>query len=185
MRKSLSSILIGAGLIILSLAMWIWWRHAPGKGEASGNVLDANCVEPASVSFPSPDLELKDLEDRQVSLGTYQGKVILLNAWATWCPPCIAEMPDLEEYYRRYQDQNFIIIGVNVGEKPETVRSFLTAQGISFPIWLDPNESVLRALNSMSLPNSIVIDQAGVVRLAWQGKSCIQALETRVTPLLD
>lgn len=147
--------------------------------------LSSNCVQPAPVSFDAPQLELQTLSLEPIELKSLRGKTVLLNAWATWCPPCLAELPDLEAYYQEHRDENFVLIGVNIGESQNIVSKFMSEHPINFPIWLDPDEQTLRALNTISLPYSIVIDQAGEVQLAWSGATCLESLENAVTPLLQ
>jgi peroxiredoxin len=182
--RALPLLLLGLGLFSISLGfLWGLLFQTDGPAETPGASSQA-CVQPASVEYPAPDLELVDLAGNPVRLADLQGQVVLLNAWATWCPPCLAEMPDLQDYFERHRDQAFTLIGVNIGEQPEAVSSFVEQAGVSFPIWMDPGEQTLRALNTISLPTSIVIDPQGVVRLAWSGATCLSTLESTVTALI-
>ncbi len=72
-------------------------------------------------------------------LSDYAGKVVLLNAWATWCPPCKAEMPDLNAYYHAHQDEGFVILAINAGDSASVAAAFADQIGLSFPVLLDPN----------------------------------------------
>ena len=74
-----------------------------------------------SVGENAPEFILESIDGETVTLSDYRGKVVLLNAWTTWCPPCKAEMPELETYFRTHRDDDFVLIGVNIGEKPEAV----------------------------------------------------------------
>lgn len=152
--------------------------------DQAGSTAPNGCVQPAEVSFNAPDLSLHTLDGQPVNLEELRGSVVLLNAWATWCPPCLAEIPDLNEYFRRHSIEEFTLIGVNIGEGRAVVNRFLEETRIEFPVWLDPHEQTLRALNTISLPYSIVIDREGEVQLAWSGATCLESLETAVTPLL-
>jgi peroxiredoxin len=136
------------------------------------------------VDYPSPEIKLTNLADTNVSLEDYAGNIIMLNTWATWCPPCRAEMPDLQAFFERYKDKGFSLIGINIGETREQVLNFGIEYELSFPLWLDPDEKSLRALNTISLPYSIVMDRTGVVRYAWSGATCEEALERVVAPLI-
>jgi thiol-disulfide isomerase/thioredoxin len=181
--KSISFILLGLGLMLLATGFGI--RFINDETSATEKQTTArNCVQPASVSFSAPKLSLLSLDQEPANLEQFRGKTVLLNAWATWCPPCLAELPDLEAYYQKYRQEDFILIGVNIGETPGVVQRFLQDNPISFPIWLDPDERTLRALNTISLPYSILIDQEGEVQLAWSGATCIEMLEAEVTPIL-
>ena len=184
LQRALPLFLLGLGLFSISLGfLWGLLFQTDDTAETQGASNQA-CVQPAVVEYPAPDLDLVDLAGNPVRLSDLQGQVVLLNAWATWCPPCLAEMPDLQKYYDRHQDQAFTLIGVNIGEQPGAVSAFVDQTGVSFPIWMDPREQTLRALNTISLPTSIVIDPQGMVRLAWSGATCLSTLESTVTALI-
>ncbi len=101
-----------------------------------------------------------------------RGKVVLLNFWATWCPPCKAEMPDLEALYREYgAAHDFVVVGVNLQEDGAVVEKFARQAGLSFPILLDTDGEVSgQAYAVRSLPMSLIIDRDGYIRDAWTGQ---------------
>ena len=141
-------------------------------------------VIPQEVDFPSPHLNLTNLEGAAVSLADHRDKIILVNTWATWCPGCEAEMPELQAYAKRHDQEGFLVIGINAEETAQQMVSFLAKMEITFPIWLDADKQVYRAFNSNHLPSSFVIDRTGTVRLAWYGPVSLEVLEIYVTPLL-
>ncbi len=184
LRRGLPLLLLGLGLFSISLGfLWGLIFQTDGSAELTEAPNQA-CVQPAAVEYPAPDLELADMAGNPVRLADLQGRVVLLNAWATWCPPCLAEMPDLQKYFEQHKEQAFTLVGVNIGEQAEVVSRFVDEARLSFPIWMDPKEQTLRALNTISLPTSIVIDAQGVVRLAWSGATCLATLESTVTALI-
>ncbi|MFZ2096691.1 MAG: TlpA disulfide reductase family protein [Anaerolineales bacterium] len=142
-------------------------------------------MKPSSVNFPAPDLTLNDLDGRKVNLSDYRQNIVLINNWATWCPPCRAEMPTLVKYFNEHADQGFTLIGIEAGDPMENVKSFVDRYGISFPVLLDPNNKSLIAFQNDSLPSSYVIDQDGNVILAWTGPINRDMLEKYLTPLLE
>lgn len=139
---------------------------------------------PVSLNYPAPDLALDTLQGKGAALKDYLGQVVLVNLWATWCPPCKAEMPTLQAYYQAHKAQGFTLIAVNAGDSASEVQMFVDKLGLTFPIWLDPNNAALRAFRTTGLPSSFVIDRGGQVRLAWSGAVEHQTLEKYVTPLL-
>jgi peroxiredoxin len=181
-RKSspLPLILAGVGLILIAIALVVF---TPGE-----NVLTKAGVgvspAPGEVNYPAPVLELTDLDGVTVSLVGLRGQVILVNNWATWCPPCRAEMPELEAYFQAHKDDGFNLIGINSGDKKGEVADFAGEIGLTFPMWLDTTGLALRAFKNNALPSSYVIDRSGNVRLVWMGAVSLEALETYVTPLL-
>jgi peroxiredoxin len=118
----------------------------------------------------APDFTLPDLQGKQVSLSQYRGKVVLLNFWATWCPPCRLEMPTMEKAYRKYKTKGFEVVAVSVDAGPTSaVQDFLEEFNLSFQVLLDPQMEILRTFRSFSLPTSLVIDRRGVIRMREMG----------------
>ena len=142
-------------------------------------------VTPRKTEFKAPELNLKNLEGKEDSLSAYLGKVVLVNNWATWCPPCTAELPELEAYYEKHKDDDFVIIGIEAGEPQSQVSSFIKSSNITYPIWVDPGNQSLRVFNMMGLPNSIVFDREGTARLIWTGAISLGMLEEYVTPIIE
>lgn len=143
-----------------------------------------NCIEPAVVSRPAPDLTLTDANGSLQNLNSMRGDVVLLNLWATWCPPCVSEMPILERFHRTYSEDGLTLIGINTGEDRATVINFIDQAKISFPIWFDPEESSMKSFQTFTLPTTIVIDRDGNIRFRWSGETCWEVLETTVVPLI-
>jgi len=132
----------------------------------------------------APELTLFDLDGNEVSLKDFPGEVILVNNWATWCPPCREEMPEFKAYYDKYKDQGFQVVAIEAGEPEAEVRDFVEGAGLDFVILLDPENKSLLTFQQNSLPNSFVIDRQGNLRLAWLGTINGATLEKYVTPLL-
>lgn len=174
-------ILVGIGLvIIIGIAVYL-------KIENGGDqpLQDAFLLPPVEVDQPAPDLTLFDLDGNQVSLSDFEGKVVLVNNWATWCPPCRQEMPEFKAYYEKYHDQGFEIVAVEAGQPEAEVRAFVEEEGLDFIILLDPGNKSLDIFQSNSLPNSWIIDREGTLRMAWLGAINQPTLEKYVTPLLE
>jgi peroxiredoxin len=169
---------------LLGVASLVYGSSFIETEEPELEAVSSTCIEPAQVEFPAPEIELTNLSGNEVHVDDYSGDVVMLNTWATWCPPCLAEMPDLQAFFETYKDHAFTLIGINIGETREQVLNFGIEQDLSFPLWLDPKEESLRALNTILLPYSVVIDRNGVVRFAWSGATCVEALERVVAPLI-
>ena len=176
-------LVLGTGLILLGIAAFIAWP----KAEASPEVTLAGGAStvPVEVNYAAPLLTLSDLEGKEHSLVDYQGQVVLVNLWATWCPPCKAEMPTLEAYYQAHQADGFATIAINDGDPQEAVAQFVQEYGLSFTVLLDPTyQATDQAFKTRNLPSSFVIDREGNVRLRWVGEIDRVSLEKYVTPLL-
>ncbi len=179
-RRAISLGLVGLGLILVGVAAFVLLSNA----NATVNAGDLR-LRPVELNKPAPDLTLTDLEGRAVSLADYRGQVVLVNNWATWCPPCRAEMPILEAYYQKHQAKGFVVLAIEAGDLKEEVLAFVRQVGLSFPVLLDPEGRSLAAFGNMALPNSYVVDRHGKLRLAWTGPVDQRSLETYLTPLLE
>jgi cytochrome c biogenesis protein CcmG, thiol:disulfide interchange protein DsbE len=180
-HQTTSLLLIGSGLVIFALVLTIVLLQ---QDTSASNTAEIG-VTPARVNFAAPELSLNDLEGKAVTLEDLRGQVVLLNNWATWCPPCRAEMPVLNAYHEDHESKGFTIIAVDAGEPAADVRNFAENMALSFPVWLDPDMDTIRAFRNDGLPSSYVINREGQVVLAWNGAITREALEQYVTPLLE
>ena len=105
--------------------------------------------------------------------------------WATWCPPCVAELPTLNSFYKDYSDGGFVIIGIDDGEELGVVKDYVARTGLTFPIWADPTYLSESAFGTMNLPSSFVIDRQGQIRLQWVGAISRDMLEKYVVPIIE
>ncbi len=177
--RILALALIGAGLVVIGIGAWLL---LPGLIAGGQTVLTAI---PAQVNYPAPELSLSDLQGNPVSLSDYRGQTVLVNNWATWCPPCKEEMPELQAFYAAHKDSNFTIIAIEAGEPVNEVSDFVRRYGLTFLVWTDPTLKATAAFRDPGLPSSYVIDASGRVRLAWAGAISRETLEQYVTPLLE
>jgi peroxiredoxin len=137
--------------------------------------------------FLAPDFELKTLDGSSIKLSDLRGQVVLVNLWATWCPPCRAEMKTLEIIQKDYQDQGFTILAVNMTSQDDrtAIAPFVEEQGLTYPILLDESGQVARAYQMKSLPSSFFIDRDGTVQEVVIGGPMAEALlRTRIEQLL-
>ncbi len=117
----------------------------------------------------APNFRLKTLDGQEVSLEDYRGKVVLLNFWATWCAPCIEEVPALEAAYRARQGDGFVVLGVNFQESPTEIEPFVEALDVTYPILLDTNGQVMKTFRAVGLPVSLLLDGEGVIQVRHTG----------------
>ena len=141
-------------------------------------------VIPQEVNYPAPELTLTKLNGEKVTLADYDDKIILLNTWATWCPGCEAEMPELQAFAQEHAQDGFLILGVNAEENAAEINPFTEKMELTLPILLDAKKDVYRLFKSNHIPSSYVIDRTGTVRLAWHGPVSLEVMEIYVTPLL-
>ncbi|MCL2270041.1 MAG: TlpA family protein disulfide reductase [Treponema sp.] len=106
---------------------------------------------------------LQLLGGEKAALSSYRGKVVILNFWATWCPPCRAEMPSMETLYQRYNKQGLEILAVDLGEDSNTVQMFIQSNRYTFPVMLDSDSKVGNAFGITAIPTTYIIDREGKI----------------------
>jgi peroxiredoxin len=126
-------------------------------------------IQPVAKPYPAHPIQLKDLDDKVVRLSDFKGKTVIINFWATWCPPCRRELPSMQDTYAAFKGQNLVILGINVGENWETIAPFIAPYKIEFPILLDIDSSELTRWNAIGLPSSFVINGKGMVTHRFTG----------------
>lgn len=131
----------------------------------------------------APTFTLATPDGTPVSLEGLRGQVVLVNFWATWCPPCRAEMPAIQAAYAQYQPQGFTVVAVTANEQPENVTSFFSSRGLSFAALLDDGR-VHSAYRASGLPSSFFIDRQGVVRAIYRGAMSDAVITSEVERLL-
>ena len=114
---------------------------------------------------PAPDFTLLSAEGERVALSDFRGKTVVLNFWATWCPPCRAEMPELQAVWEeRGEGEDLVVLAVDVGERADEVMAFVENFGLTFPVALDVDGSVADHYGLPGLPSTFFIDAEGVLR---------------------
>ena len=112
----------------------------------------------------APDFMLRKLGGDTISLANYRGKVVFLNFWATWCPPCVEEMPSMEMLYQKLQGREFEILAINVGgEGEKIIRPFMDKHSLTFPVLLDPDKKTYGLYRLTGIPETFIIDKNGII----------------------
>lgn len=189
MKKNIGLVLVLA-LVVLMVSTYI--KQEMEKSEAiAGGVKGYEVQLGEEIGIEqgqlAPDFTLTNLDGEEVTLSDLQGKNVLLNFWATWCPPCEAEMPHLQKYYDTYAEKdNVEIIGVNVTyakEKIERVKQFVEGYQLTFPILLEPTKEVADQYEVFTIPSTFMIDVEGNVQRQIIGPLDLDALQHYVAEL--
>jgi cytochrome c biogenesis protein CcmG, thiol:disulfide interchange protein DsbE len=176
-RKIFPLLLLGLGAVLIAVSVYFLLRNSLPQAEP--------LTVPVKVNFPAPELTLMDTQGFSRSLADYRGQVVLVNLWATWCPPCKEEMPALQSFYGKYRQQGFVVIAINDGDPTADVLQFVKDYQLTFPVWLDPTYiATEKAFKTLSLPSSFVIDRTGTIQLQWVGGISLSMLEQHVSPLI-
>jgi peroxiredoxin len=137
--------------------------------------------------FLAPDFELQTTTSETVKLSDLRGQAVLVNLWATWCPPCRAEMPAIEKVYNEYKDEGLVVLAVNMTyqDTRSNIAPFVNEYSLTFPILLDESGAVGNAYQLRSLPSSFFIDREGIITEVVIGGPMAEALlRTRVEEIL-
>ncbi len=119
---------------------------------------------------PAPQFTLSDMDGREISLSSFNGKVIIINFWATWCPPCKAEMPSLDSLYREFRNSGLEVIAVSVDRSKDDIKDFLRSRSLEFIILHDKELRVSRDYKVYAYPTSFIIDRKGILREKFIGE---------------
>lgn len=167
-------------ILLLGLA----WTFA--SADKSGTSTSGKISAPQQ-GFLAPDFDLKTPSGESVKLSDLRGRAVLVNLWATWCPPCRAEMQTIEKVYNEYKDRGFIALAINMTyqDDPLAIGPFVKEQGLSFPILLDETGEIANAYQLRSLPSSFFIDRNGIIEEVVVGGPMAEALlRTRIEDIL-
>jgi cytochrome c biogenesis protein CcmG/thiol:disulfide interchange protein DsbE len=123
----------------------------------------------ASTSRPMPNVEVYTTDGVAVKLGDYRGKVVLIDFWASWCPPCKTSFPALDSLYRQYQDRGVEVLAVNLDERRHDADTFLGAHPHRLTVLYDPKGVSPQAFGVKGMPSSFLIDRAGTIRFTHMG----------------
>jgi peroxiredoxin len=163
---------INSKICVLALAVIIWSLNLialEGNAHGDGHFIESLSLIRFDEKIMAQDFALKDLDGHLVHLKDFRGKVVFLNFWATWCPPCRIEMPSMEKLYNKFKDDNFTILAVDMQEDSETVKRFKESFKLSFPILLDEEGAVGAYYGVMGLPATYFIDREGFLYAAALG----------------
>jgi peroxiredoxin len=115
-------------------------------------------------NLPAPDFKFPGLDGKMVSLSDYKGKVVLVNIWATWCPPCVEEMPSMEKLYQKFKGENFEILAVSIDEPGlKAVAPFMKKSSLTFPALIDSEGTIKTVYGITGIPESFIIDKQGIL----------------------
>jgi thiol-disulfide isomerase/thioredoxin len=133
----------------------------------------------------TPDLALDTLDGGKFRLADHIGKPVIVNFWATWCPPCRAELPAFEEVYRNNRDQGLVVVGVDVAESSDAVAKFVAETGLTFPIALDVSGETTELYRIEGMPTTFFVGRDGRIHdMIIGGPLTEAAIESKVAELL-
>lgn len=179
--KSSQHRLFGSLLVLIVATAWIWISRDEASTSTAGQI-------PApQVGFLAPDFTLVNMDGEMVRLSDYRGQAVLVNLWASWCVPCIREMPAMQSVYDQYKDQGFVVLAVNITSQDTKASAiaFVEQLNLTFPILFDLNGEVARAYQMRAFPSSYFIGKDGIIQEVVIGGPMAEALlQVRAEQLL-
>lgn len=163
-------------ILVLALAPLVYLLLS-----ASGGALAVPGVERTPLS---PDFKTTTLSGETVNLSDYRGRPVVLNFWASWCPPCRAEMPEFEQVWQSYQKRGIVFLGVNTSDQRDKAQAFLNDFPVSYPHLLDTHSDIARLFSATSLPTTVFINREGRIVGRRIGALNKQQLAMQVEELL-
>jgi len=153
---------------------WIWFSRVTDVTAA------ADLPAIPLPGHPAPDFALQSLDGQTLHLSDLHGQAVVLNFWASWCPPCRAEMPELEQAYQDNQSGGLVVLGVNQGEQQPVAADFVQQFGLTFPVVLDQDLLASRTYKVNSLPTTFFIDRNGIIRERVTGQMNTALLDEKL-----
>lgn len=185
-KKGRQNHILLAAALVLILAGWgtlIWMGLKTAVPQPTTNSYGAPAL--AQQGGTATDFSIGSLAGGNIALSDYAGEVVIMNFWATWCPPCRAEMPGLNRFYETHQDKGLILLAINEEESAETVRPFIQTNNFTFPVLLDEQGRVAQQYSTRSFPTTFIIDRNGVIQHVQTGVISEDELARIVLPLLQ
>ena len=140
----------------------------------------------ATVGEAAPDFELQNLDGQSISLSNLKGKPVLVNFWATWCSPCVSEMPYIQEIHDEWSGSGLMVLAINMGDSPPAVEQFLQEHNLSLPVLLDTKKNVAQRYGIRAIPTTFFIDKDGIVQVkvigAFPSKAAIESRLNDIMP---
>lgn len=180
------------GLLILAIVMFILslitgfkLNNEENNAKSYGISYAAGNVGPA-IGRKAPDFTLSDLSGQKTKLSEVikNSKVTLVNFWATWCPPCREEIPELIDFYRKYNSQKVSLLGIDIQENPIEVKTFVQKNKMNYPVLTDTDGKTAQQYNIYAIPTTFFIDRNGMIKDKIEGGTDFKALEMKLKTLL-
>lgn len=181
LRNVIATIFVG--VIIVGL---VWFFDRPGGDANSQSItLTAAASGPAPrLDKEAPDFRMRGLDGKYYQLSDFRGRPVWINFWATWCPPCRAENPDIEEVYEANKGDGLVLLAVSIGEDTDTVRGYVERTGLTYTVGLDQTTEIAAQYRIVGIPTHFFVDRDGVLREWRIGSMSKKTMEKKVNEIM-
>ena len=177
--KMIAGFGIGLTLVVAGV---LWLVSTAANASSAPATGDSNSLDPRIGK--EVEFALFDMAGNSVKVSDFRGRPVLINLWASWCPPCKAELPELMAFYEDHKQDGLVVLAVDTEDESDAAGKFIKDWQLPFTVLWDPNATVLEKLNARGLPTTYVLDRKGAMRMVWNGQLTRATLDQRVTPLL-
>lgn len=179
-------VITSALILTLAFAMAGCSSESNQEGPDLGRITACSVGAGPQVGKPAPDFQFQSPEGQATSLGNLRGKPVILNFWATWCYPCVYEMPYLQQVHEEWAAEGLVLLAINIGGTSSQVKHFLQSHNLSLPVLLDTKQDVARRYGIQYIPTTFFIDKDGVIKAvrvgAFPNKEAIESDLNEIMP---
>jgi peroxiredoxin len=133
-------------VIVGAVALFIWRQHQP---------------QPLAIGDEAPEFSVPAMPSGSLDLNSYRGQVVVVNLWATWCPPCVEETPSLVQFAEKMKEHGVVVLGISVDEDPKALQDFVQQNHIAYPVGRDPDRSLSARFGTVQFPETYIFDRRG------------------------
>jgi len=174
---------IAVGLVIVGL---VWFFDRPNAAGVQAITLSASPTGPAPrLEREAPDFSVRTLGGEDVRLSDFRGRPVWINFWATWCPPCRAEAPDIQEVYEAHESEGLVVLAISIGESTNTVADYIKRTGMTVTVGIDEGTNVAAQYRIVGIPTHFFIDREGVLREWRIGSMSKKTMESKVGEIMS
>ncbi len=180
LRNIVATVLVG-----VAIAAVVWFFDRPGAANSQSVTVTATAMGSApKVGKPAPDFELKQIDDTTVRLSDLKGKPVWINFWASWCPPCRAENPDIEAVYNKHKAEGLVLVAPAIGEGADSVASYMERADLHYPVGADTTTQIAANYRVLGIPTHIFVDREGIIREIRVGAMSEKTMEKKLSEIL-
>lgn len=180
LRNIIATVLVG-----VAIAAIVWFFDRPGAANSEAVTITATAMGSApKTGKAAPDFELKQIDGTTVRLSDLKGKPVWINFWASWCPPCRAENPDIDEVYNKYKADGLVLVAPAIGEGRDSIAAYMERADLHYPVGADPTTQIAANYRVLGIPTHIFIDRDGIISEIRVGAMSQKTMEKKLSKIM-